>query len=65
MTRRKRYCAEFKREALRRANEEGVTDVLIADTSSASTTENADIRPVKYIPALTRFDQRIKLSNNQ
>jgi transposase-like protein len=26
MTRRKRYSAEFKREALRRANEEGVTD---------------------------------------
>jgi len=25
MTRRKRYSAEFKREALRRANEEGVT----------------------------------------
>ena len=31
MTRRKRYSAEFKREALRRANEEGVTDVLIAE----------------------------------
>jgi len=29
MTRRKRYSAEFKREALRRANEEGVTDVLV------------------------------------
>ncbi len=27
MTRRKRYSAEFKREALNRANEEGVTDV--------------------------------------
>jgi len=25
MTRRKRYSAEFKREALRRANEEGIT----------------------------------------
>lgn len=31
MTRRKRYSAEFKREAIRRANEEGVTDVLVAD----------------------------------
>ena len=30
MTRRKRYSAEFKREALKRANEEGVTDVLVA-----------------------------------
>ena len=31
MTRRKRYNAEFKREALRRANEEGVTDILVAE----------------------------------
>jgi transposase len=31
MTRRKRYSAEFKREALMRANEEGVTDVLVAE----------------------------------
>ena len=31
MTRRKRYSAEFKREALRRANEEGVTDTLVAE----------------------------------
>ncbi len=31
MTRRKRYSAEFKRAALRRANEEGVTDVLVAE----------------------------------
>ena len=31
MTRRKRYNAEFKRDALRRANEEGVTDVLVAE----------------------------------
>jgi len=30
-TRRKRYSAEFKREALRRANEEEVTDVLVAE----------------------------------
>jgi transposase len=31
MTRSKRYSAEFKREALRRANEAGVTDVLVAE----------------------------------
>ena len=31
MTRRKRYSAEFKREALRRANEVGVTEVLVAE----------------------------------
>jgi len=31
MTRRKRYSAEFKREALKRANEEGVTDTLVAE----------------------------------
>ncbi len=31
MARRKRYSAEFKREALRGANEEGVTDVLVAE----------------------------------
>ncbi len=30
MARRKRYSAEFKREALRRADEPGVTDVLVA-----------------------------------
>jgi transposase len=31
MSRRKHYSAEFKREALRRANEPGVTDVLVAE----------------------------------
>jgi transposase len=31
MSRRKRYSAEFKREALRRADEPGVTDVLVAE----------------------------------
>ena len=31
MARRKRYSAEFKREALRRADEPGVTDVLVAE----------------------------------
>jgi transposase len=37
MTRRKRYGAEFKREALRRANEEGVTDSLVAEELGFST----------------------------
>jgi hypothetical protein len=37
MTRRKRYSAEFKREALRRANEEGVTDTLVAEELGFST----------------------------
>ena len=37
MTRRKRYSTEFKREALRRANEEGVTDVLVAEEMGFST----------------------------
>jgi transposase len=31
MSRRKRYSTEFKREALRRTNEPGVTDVLVAE----------------------------------
>ncbi len=31
MTRRKRYSAEFKLQAISRANEEGVTDVLVAE----------------------------------
>ena len=37
MTRRKRYSAEFKREALRRANEEGITDTLVAEELGFST----------------------------
>jgi transposase len=36
MSRRKRYSAEFKREALRRANEPGVTDVLVAEELGVS-----------------------------
>jgi transposase len=31
MSRRKRYSTEFKREALKRASEEGVTDVLVSE----------------------------------
>jgi transposase-like protein len=37
MTRKKRYSAEFKREALRRANENGVTDTLVAEELGFST----------------------------
>ena len=37
MGRRKRYSAEFKREALRRANEPGVTDVLVAEELGINT----------------------------
>jgi transposase len=37
MSRRKRYSAEFKREALRRANEPGVTDVLVAEELGINT----------------------------
>ncbi len=35
MSRRKRYSAEFEREAIRRANEKGVTDVLVAEELSS------------------------------
>lgn len=31
MTRKKRYSAAFKHKALRRTNEAGVTDVLVAE----------------------------------
>jgi transposase len=31
MARRKRYSTEFKRQALKRANEPGVTDVLVCE----------------------------------
>ena len=37
MTRRKRYSVEFKREALRRANEDGATDTLVAEELGFST----------------------------
>ena len=40
MARRKRYSAEFKREALRRANEAGVTDVLVAEELGISATQD-------------------------
>ena len=35
-TRRKRYSAEFKREALRRASEEGMTDVQVCEDLGVS-----------------------------
>ena len=37
MARRKRYSAEFKRQALRRANEPGVTDALVCEELGVST----------------------------
>lgn len=37
MARRKRYSAEFKRQALRRANEPGVTDALVCEELGIST----------------------------
>jgi transposase len=37
MTRRKRYSMEFKREAIRRCNEPGVTAVLVAEELGIST----------------------------
>jgi transposase len=37
MARRKRYSAEFKRQALRRANEAGVSDALVCEELGVST----------------------------
>ena len=37
MARRKRYSAEFKRQVLRRADEPGVTDVLVCQELGVST----------------------------
>ena len=36
-TRRKRYSDEFKREALKRASEEGMTDVRVSEELGVST----------------------------
>ena len=37
MTRRKRYSAEFKRQALKRSDEPGVTDALVCEELGIST----------------------------
>ena len=37
MTRRKRYSAEFKRQALKRAEEPGVTDIFVCEELGVST----------------------------
>ena len=37
MARRKRYSAEFKRQALKRANEPGVTNALVCEELGVST----------------------------
>jgi transposase len=36
MARRKRYSAEFKRQALKRADEPGVTDILVCEELGVS-----------------------------
>ena len=56
MTRRKRYSAEFKREALRRANEEGVTDTLVAEELGFST-RNCDVGAMKRSNMVTTLSQ--------
>ena len=40
MARRKRYSAEFKRQALRRANEPGMTDALVCEELGVSTRQH-------------------------
>ena len=37
MARRKRYSKEFKQQALKRANEPGVTDILVCEELGVST----------------------------
>ena len=37
MARRKRYSTEFKQQALKRANEPGVTDILVCEELGIST----------------------------
>ena len=37
MARRKRYSTEFKQQALKRANEPGVTDILVCEELGVST----------------------------
>ena len=42
-TRRKRYSAEFKREALKRASEEGMTDVQVCEAAVAEALPDGNI----------------------
>ena len=49
MSRRKRYSAEFKREALKRANEEGVTDVLVAEEPQTNTKMSTILENIDFI----------------
>ncbi len=63
MTRRKRYSAEFKCEALKRANEEDVTDVLVAEELGINARQLrrwCKYRPRPRNPAMWR-DPRRKL----
>lgn len=55
MTRRIRYSAEFKREALRRANEEGITDVLVAEEMGLVRVSCAVGAMKRTSTAMTRF----------
>jgi len=54
MTRRKRYSAEFKREALRRANEEGVRDY---ESSNCKLMAKFATEPRAYNESKTEFIQ--------
>jgi hypothetical protein len=60
MPRRKRYSAEFKREAIRHANEEDVTNVLVAEDPFASFSIMVDLA---VIPSITPIAQA-KLPNS-
>ncbi len=54
ITRRKRYSEEFKCEALRRANEEGVTDVLVAEEPGINARQ-----PDRWRESAMRFFKRL------
>ena len=54
MARRKRYSAEFKRQALKRADEPGVTDALVCEELGISTTRAARTNPPATVPAMGR-----------
>ncbi len=43
MTKRGRYSAEFKRQALKQADEPGVTDLLVAEELGVSTRQRLAI----------------------
>ena len=80
MARRKRYSAEFKRQALRRADELGVTDALICEELGVSTRQLRrwreavqDHGPEKAFPGhgksrdeeLTRLKRKLKKTEQE